>query len=146
VGVYSFNGTTFSTTSILTTTSTASAYGIAFSPDGALLAAGTDDGSVRFWAAPFTTNATSGTNIVLGSNYVPNEIKFSPFGTYLAITFGPEVDIWNATTRAFVSRHNTVAVPGVSSPPYAYSVAFSASGGALITGEDLCGKIAYCAN
>lgn len=146
VGVYSFNGTAFSTTAILTTTSSASAYGIAFSADGQLLAAGTDDGSVRFWAAPFTTDATSGKNIVLGSNYVPDGIAFSPYGTYVAITFGPEVDIWNTTTRAFVSRHNTVAVPGVSSPPYARSVAFSASGGALITGEDLCGKIAYCAN
>ena len=71
LGVYSFNGSTFSTTSIMTTSGSAAAWGIAFSPDGQLLAAGTDDGSVRFWAAPFTTNATSGLPITLGSSYVP---------------------------------------------------------------------------
>jgi hypothetical protein len=146
LGVYSFNGSTFSTTSIMTTSGSAAAWGIAFSPDGQLLAAGTDDGSVRFWAAPFTTNATSGLPITLGSSYVPNGVAFSPLGTSIAITFGPEVAIWNVTTRAFVSRHNTTAIPGVSSPPYAISVAFSASGAALITGEDTCGKVAYCAD
>ena len=71
---------------------------------------------------------------------------FSPFGTYMAITFRSEVDIWNATTRAFVSRHNTTAIPGATSAAYAISVAFSASGAALISGEDTCGKIAYCAD
>ena len=146
LGVYAFNGSTFSTTSIMTTSSSASTYGIAFSSDGQLLAAGTDDGSVRFWAAPFTTNATSGAAITLGSGYAPDGIAFSPFGTYMAITFRSEVDIWNTTTRAFVSRHNTTAIPGATSAPYAISVAFSASGAALISGEDTCGKIAYCAD
>ena len=146
LGVYAFNGSTFSTTSIMTTSSSASTYGIAFSSDGQLLAAGTDDGSVRFWAAPFTTNATSGAAITLGSGYAPDGIAFSPFGTYVAITFRSEVDIWNATTRAFVSRHNTTAIPGATNPAYAISVAFSASGAALISGEDTCGKIAYCAD
>ena len=146
VGVYSFSGSTFSTTSIMTTSSTAAAWGIAFSPDGQLLAAGTDEGTVRFWAAPYTTNATSGLSITLGSSYVPYGLAFSPFGTYMAVTFGPEVDIWNATTRTVVSRHNTTALPGLTTPPYAFSVAFSASGAALITGEDLCGKVAYCAD
>jgi len=147
LGVYSFNGSTFSTTSIMTTASAAATWGIAFSPDGQLLAGGADDGKVRFWAAPFTANATSGSSIALGSTgYAPDGIAFSPFGTYMAIAFGPEVDIWNATTRAFVSRHNTTAVAGATSLPYAISVTFSASGAALITGEDTCGKVAYCAD
>jgi len=147
VGVYSFNGTTFSTTSILTTADSASAWGIAFSPDGQLLAAGSDDGFVRFWAAPFTADVTSGAPINFGStSYTPTGVAFAPGGTFLAVTFGPEVDIWNATTRAFVSRHNTTPIPGLAGAPYAISVAFSASGGALISGEDECGKIAYCSD
>jgi WD40 repeat protein len=147
VGVFTFNGTTFSAPSVLTTSGVAGAWGIAFSPDGQLLAAGTDDGVVRFWSAPFTTNATSGAPIDFGTTlYTPFGIAFAPGGTYMAITFGPEVDIWNATTRAFVARHNTTAIPGVTGTPYAASVTFSASGGALITGEDMCGKIAYCTN
>jgi hypothetical protein len=147
VGVYTFNGTTFSAPSVLTTSGVAGALGIAFSPDGQLLAAGTDDGVVRFWSAPFTTNATSGAPINFGSTaYTPAGIAFAPGGTYMAITVGPEVDIWNATTRAFVSRHNTTAIPGGAATPYAFSVTFSASGGALITGQDLCGKIAYCSD
>jgi WD40 repeat protein len=147
VGVYSFSGTTFSTTSTLTTAGVASAWGIAFSPDGQLLAAGSDDGYVRFWAAPFTTNATSGTPINFGSSaYTPTGIAFAPGGTFMAVTFGPEVDIWNATTRSFVSRHRTTAIAGLAGAPYGVSVAFSASGGALITGEDECGKVAYCSD
>lgn len=147
VGVYSFNGSTFATTSIMTTATYAEAWGIGFSPDGQLLAAGTSDGIVRLWAAPFTTNATSGAPINLGSAYYkPYGLAFSPAGTHLAVTVGPEVDIWNATTRTFVSRHTITSLPGITSPPYAQTVAWSASGGALITGEDVCAKIAYCAD
>ena len=102
---------------------------------------------VRFWSAPFTTNATSGASIDFNStSYTPTGIAFAPGGTYIAITFGPEVDIWNATTRAFVARHNTRPFPARTAPPYALSTTFSASGDALITGEDLCGKIAYCSD
>jgi len=130
----------------MTTATYAEAWGIGFSPDGQLLAAGTSDGIVRFWAAPYTTDATRGMQITLGSSYTPYGLAFSPAGTYLAVTFGPEVDIWNATTRTFVSRHNIASLPGITSPPYAQTVAWSASGGALLTGEDLCAKIAYCAD
>ena len=64
----------------------------------------------------------------------------------MAITFRPEVDIWNATTRAFVSRHNTTAIPGAHQFALRHLGRVLGQRGALIAGEDTCGKIAYCAD
>ena len=106
VGVYTFNGSTFSTSSIMTTASDAKSWGIAFSHDGQLLASGADDGQVRFWSAPFTTNATSGTSLAINGVNAANDIAFAPGAPYVAIAFDSEVDLWNVSTRAFVARRH----------------------------------------
>jgi WD40 domain-containing protein len=145
--VLTFNGSTFSAPTILATAPAAASWGAAFSPDGQLLAVGTDDGTVRFWAAPFTSAAQSGAPIVAGSSTsVITGISFAPGGTYVALAFGTEMDIWNVSTRAFVSRRNTMLPTGVptSYTQYVDSLTFSASGGALIGGQDLCGKVLVC--
>jgi WD40 repeat protein len=144
VGVYSFNGSAFSTTSIMTTASSAESWGIAFSRDGQLLAAGSSDGLVRFWAAPFTSNATSGTSLSVNGTNAPNDLVFAPGGGFLALAVDQQVDIWNVTTRARVSTHSSVAIPGVTNLPQVVSVAFTATGSALLAGEEYCGKVAFC--
>jgi WD40 repeat protein len=144
VGVYTFNGSTFSTSSIMMTSSGAASWGIAFSHDGQLLASGADDGQVRFWSAPFTTNTTSGASLPINGTNAVNDIVFAPGAPYVALAFDAELDIWNVTTRAFVARRPSVAISGVTALPQVVSVAFSASGNALFAGEEYCGKVAFC--
>jgi hypothetical protein len=70
-----------------------------------------------------------------------SSIVFSPQGTHAAIAYDFQADIWNVSTRALVSRTPSAAVV-----TYADALAFSASGGALIMGEDNCGRVLVCAD
>ena len=56
----------------------------------------------------------------------------------MAVAFDFETDIFNVSTRAFVSRASAV--------DYVDSVSFSASGGAVISGEDSCGRVLVCSD
>jgi WD40 repeat protein len=140
-GVYTFNGTTFSAPTILTTAPSAKTWGARFSPSGNLLALGTSEGIVRFWNIPLTSTTPTGSPIANASGATITSIVFSPQGTYAAIAYGFQADIWNVSTRALVS-----STPSAAVVTYADSLAFSASGGALIVGENNCGRVLVCAD
>ncbi|HXU03107.1 MAG TPA: WD40 repeat domain-containing protein, partial [Polyangia bacterium] len=138
-GVYTFNGTTLAGPTLITTATGAATWALQFNPSGNLLAVGTDDGVVRFWNIPLTLTTPTGNPITVTPGSTVVGLSFSPLGSHLAVGFDYEADIFNVTTRAFVSR-TTAAVD------YVDSVRFSASGGALIAGEDSCGRLLICAD
>src|SRR5205814_111665 len=83
-GVYTFNGTTFSTTSTLVPIPSTAAYppatwAIRFSPTGNLLGVGTDEGVVRFWNVPLTSMNPTGNAISNASYGIIFGLSFSPF-------------------------------------------------------------------
>ena len=65
-------------------------------------------------------------------------LSFSPYGTYVALGYDMQTEIWNLNTRALVSGADTTS--------FVDAVAFSASGGAVISGEDDCGRVLVCAD
>ena len=137
-GYYTWNGTSFSTPIVLPTVAGAAGSRAAFAPNGMLAAESTEDGSVRFWSLPITAaSVPMGTNIML--NDVPLGISFSPGSDFVAFSYGTAFDIWGVASRALMYRHSVTGT-------FADSVTFSASGGALIGGEDRCGKFLVCAN
>jgi len=139
-GYYTWNGTSFGTPVIQPTVAYAVGTRAGFSPNGMLMAESTDDGAVRFWSLPVTAaSVPTGTNIMLplGANDVPLGISFSPGSDYVSFAYGTTFDIWNVATRARVSQHTVTST-------FADSVTFSASGGALIGGEDRCGRFLVC--
>ena len=136
-GVYVFNGTTIAGPTIVTTGPYEKAWAARFNPAGNLLAIGTDEGYVHFWSVPLASTTQAGNPIDVGVSTVTG-LSFSPQGTYVAVAFDFETDIFNVSTRAFVSRASAV--------DYVDSVSFSASGGAVISGEDSCGRVLVCSD
>jgi hypothetical protein len=142
-GVYTWNGTTLAGPTIKTTVGTAGGWSVRFSRDGTMLAEGTDDGSVRIWSVPIT--AASAATATIPTTATPYGLSFSAAGDALAIGFGSEIDLWNVAARAVVARHTVTAPPGASGQ-FVDSVAFSASGAAVVAGEDVCGKFLICSD
>jgi WD40 repeat protein len=139
-GYYTWNGSSFSAPIIQPTVALGVGTRAAFSPNGMLMAESTDDGSVRFWSLPITAaSVPTGTNIMLplGTSDLPLGISFSPGSDFVSFAYGTTFDIWNVSTRASVSRHGVTGT-------FADSVTFSASGGAIIGGEDRCGRFLIC--
>jgi hypothetical protein len=141
--VYTWNGTTFAGPTSLTTAVNAEAWAVEYSPNGQLLAIGSSDGVVRFFSVPVTSNTPSGVSIAVGANVNPWQVSFSPNGSAISIAFGNEIDLWNVSTRAFVSRY-AFTPPAGSNETKAYAVSFSASGGAVIGGAQVCGRFVVC--
>jgi hypothetical protein len=123
-------------------------YGMSFSADGTMLAAGGHDGIVGFWTVPVAVNANpSGATIKLpNSANVPEAVKavrYSPDGKYVAVAAGDPTDEWkigifNASTRASMATKIPTYTP--------LSIAWSPSGGIIAAGEDTCGKILICSD
>jgi WD40 repeat protein len=135
-GYYTWNGSSFSAPVIQPTVALNAGTRAGFSPNGMLMAEATEDGSVRFWSLPITaTSVPTGTGIMLAD--VPLGISFSPGSDFVSFSYGTSFDIWNASTRALVSKHSVTGT-------FADSVTFSASGGAIIGGEDRCGRFLVC--
>jgi hypothetical protein len=141
--VFNWSGTAFQGSTVLTTAPSAQGWGISFSPNGRLLAVGTNEGIVRFWNVPITSTAPSGTSISVGSSNTIADIAFSPGSDFVALAFGRQAEIWNVATRTFVSRR-MITVPAGATTNLVDSVTFSASGGGLVAGQDMCGKVLVC--
>jgi len=143
-GIYTWNGSAFTGQLVKSTVASASGYAIRFSRDGSMMAEGTDDGTVRIWNMPITAaSAPNGTPISISAK--PFALSFSAAGDQLAIGFGSEVDLWSVSARTLVTRH-TVVAPAGASGQFVDSTVFSASGAAVIVGEDVCGKFLICSD
>ena len=114
--VFTWNGQAFMGPTVLTTGPLALGWGISISPNGKLLAVGTDEGIVRFWNLPVTSTAPAptGTSISVGSSNTIADITFSPGSDLVALAFGMQAEIWNVATRAFVSRRTITAPAGAT--------------------------------
>ena len=143
--VFNWTGSGFQGPTVLTTAPSAQGWGISISPNGRLLAVGTDEGIARFWNLPIASTAPTGTSLSVGSSNRIADIAFSPGSDFVALAFGRQAEIWNVATRTFVSRR-MITVPAGATTNFVDSVTFSASGGALVAGEDLCGKVLVCSD
>jgi WD40 repeat protein len=115
-------------------------------PDGQLLAAGGDQATIRFWAAPFTTDATTGNPMVVAGTGVISGISFHPGGASLVTTYTQSIEIWSVSTRMRLASASISASPDPSTPNFADAVRFSPSGGMVIAGEDQCGRMQLCSD
>jgi len=144
MGVYTWNGATntFTGPTIVDTSPGAAGSAVTFSRDGTLLAEGTNDGTVRIWNLPITA-ASVPSGAAIGATGKPFGLSFSAAGDQLAIGAGGEVDLVSVANRTVVARH-AVVPPAGATDQYVDSTIFSASGAAVIAGEDVCGKFLIC--
>ncbi|MBL8162493.1 MAG: protein kinase, partial [Anaerolineae bacterium] len=101
---------------------------VAYSSDGALIAAGSDDGGIILWNA--TTNQPSGV-VLLGHSGRINSLQFSPGGHILAS--GSEdgtIRLWNADNGEAIGQALSAHSESV------WSVAFSPDGARLASGSE----------
>jgi WD40 repeat protein len=103
-------------------------YSMAYSPDGKMLAVGTDGASVLFW------NANTWQLIdppITGTESTVTTIAFSPDGKTLATGgYTPDVRLWDVSSR---QQQSTLPLPD---DDFATSVLFSADGHRLLVGTD----------
>jgi hypothetical protein len=119
-------------------------YALVFSPNGRLVASGSDDGSFGIWSVPLPAPPEPNTpRIALSTDFVWNA-AFHSSSAYIAIAAGStlanrQLAIWNVATGAMQSA---VSLTALTNQPR--SVTFSPTGAALVTGERNCGKILVC--
>jgi WD40 repeat protein len=100
------------------------AFSLAFSPDGEIVAAGSNDGDVRFWNA--ATSQLIRTLPGNSSTGAVQSVAFSPDGKTLADGETGGTRLWNVATGK-----PAVTLPTDSPSSQVYSVAFSPDGGTL---------------
>ena len=100
-------------------------YGLAFSPDGALLASGSDDHDIRLWSSSGRLVA-----VLRGHTDLVRGLAFSPDGTMLA-SGGEDggVRLWD------VRAHASLGQPLVDAPQYVWAIAASPDGSTLAVAD-----------
>ena len=112
--------------------------GVAFSPDGNLLAGAYSDGAIRLWNP--ATGRLHGPVLQVGSGSPPSvtAVAFSPDGNLLAGAYSDgAIRLWNPATGRL---HGPVLQVGSGSPPSMTAVAFSPDGN-LLAGAYIDGAI-----
>jgi WD40 repeat protein len=146
-GVLNVRNSVLSSPTFIAITSNASfATAARFSPDGTLLAAGGEDGVLKFWSIPLSSTTPVGNPIMFSMGTTANgvnSVAFSPSGAFLAVAAGAynaggSASIWNMPARTLRGS--------VTPTYYPVSVAFSPNGGALAIGEVTCGLVMICAD
>ncbi|KIK37359.1 hypothetical protein CY34DRAFT_810405, partial [Suillus luteus UH-Slu-Lm8-n1] len=100
---------------------------VAFSPDGARIATGSDDGTVRLWDA--ATGQPVGEPL-LGHTSSVTSVSFSPDGTRIVSgSLDETVRLWDVATR------QPIGEPLLGHTDSVNSVAFSPSGSRIVTGS-----------
>lgn len=145
VGVYAVtmgsSPTVTSTASVSQNTVDVPVYSAAFSADGSLLAAGSEEGTVVFWTiSPQGAAQPNGAIITANdASTFMNGLSFSPDGTSIAVAVGGD------TTKAnlYGVTNRTLQV-GFTAPNFVESIAFAPSQGAVVAGEFACGQVLLC--
>ena len=140
-GVFTYTTAGFAAPNIfqVTSGSTMTTWTIAFSPDASLLAAGGEDSTFNFWAAPFTSTTMTGAPLTVAADSGVNMMAFSPDGEFVAVaagTVGREVSFWNVGSRAKLAAYTPAYV--------ATAIAFAPDGRSVAGGELYCGKVFLC--
>jgi WD40 repeat protein len=144
--IYNIKSTSIPTPTVITVTADSSiADDAVFSPDGQLMAAGGDDGVLRFWQVPVTATATgSAINFMNGTSVIAvNGISWSGNSQTVSVAAGTVFDGGHVSVNDVPNR----VTRNRRLPAYwPVSVAYSPNGGAVAAGEISCGKVIVCAD
>ena len=99
---------------------TGSVRSVAFSPNGTMLASGSQDSTIKLWNVKKKENITT----LEGHTHIVSTVAFSPDGTLLA-SGGRDIKLWDIVTRRNVAT---------LSSSWASSIAFSPDGTLLASG------------
>jgi WD40 repeat protein len=141
VALLSFNGRRFTEPTIFSVTNdpTKSAWAVAISPDGRLLAAGGDDNAFHYWNVPFQSATPVSDAFDVQSSLTT--MVFSPSNDYVAVASGDvtgTLGIWDLLAHALRGSYQPSFTP--------YGIAFAPNGTAIAGGEDACGMVFICAD
>jgi WD40 repeat protein len=144
--IYNIKNATVPQPTIITVTAdTSIADDAVFSPDGKLMAAGGDDGILRFWNVPVTANSTGGSiPFMNGTDVIAvNGIAWSGNSQTVSVAAGTAFSGGHVSVNDVATRTQR----GRRVPTYwPVSVAYSPNGGAVAGGEISCGKVIVCAD
>ena len=107
---------------------------ITFSPDGKILASGSEDNTIRLWDA----NTGQHKKTLTGHTNRVNSVAFSPDGKTLASgSLDGSIYLWDVTRgelKQKLANQNLMRLPTNMYPPYNHSVSFSGDGQMLASG------------